>query len=176
VPQEYPLSIRFRAEELYVDEGLNFEKVSEATRTLVRDLCGDEKGVSVSQLKRWSEEDRSNEGKSWPEKRDERQAALRQIEREKLLLKRELLDDARRTRDPQKVYAFARLDKQTAAAVKRPQEAAAAVEIDRPALFLEDLNFITNVLKEVNPEGLKVFAESFDAIVGRFKAQYAQTA
>jgi len=110
VPQEYPLSIRFRAEELYVDEGLNFEKVSEATRTLVRDLCGDEKGVSVSQLKRWSEEDRSNEGKSWPEKRDERQAALRQIEREKLLLKRELLDDARRTRDPQKVYAFARLE------------------------------------------------------------------
>lgn len=176
MPQRYPDSIRVEAEILYVEKGLNFEQVSRATRPLIKELCDEDSCVSVSQLKRWSEEDRQGlEGKSWPEKREEKRAILRQIEREKLLLKRELLDDARRTRDPQKIYAFTRLDKETAAASKRPEEAAAP-DIDRPALFLEDMQFIANILKEVDPEGLKVFSRSFDLIVSRFKADHAQTA
>ncbi|RJR32450.1 MAG: hypothetical protein C4567_18695 [Deltaproteobacteria bacterium] len=175
MPQEYPLSIRFRAEELYVEAGLNFEEVSRATRPLVKELCGEDKGVSVSQLKRWSAEDKEKEGKSWPEKQDERQAALRQIEREKLLLMRDLLDAARSTLDPQKIYAFTRLDKKAATGSRRPEEAPAP-DIDRPALFLEDLEFIVRVLKEIDPEGLKVIHRNIDQIVARGKAEYAQTA
>lgn len=175
MPQEYPLSVRFRAEELYVEGGLNFDEVARATRAIVKEVCSEDKGVSVSQLKRWSEEDRQNEGKSWPEKRDERQGTLKQIERDKLLLMRDLLDVARTTLDPQKVYAFVRLDKKTAASARRPEETPAP-DIDRPALFLEDMQFIANILKEVDPEGLKVFARSFDLIVQRFKRDHAQTA
>ncbi|MCX5888075.1 MAG: hypothetical protein NTY36_01320 [Deltaproteobacteria bacterium] len=175
MPQEYPLSVRFRAEELYVEGGLNFEEVAKASRAIVKEVCGEDKGVSVSQLKRWSEEDKKNEGQSWPEKRDERQGTLKQIERDKLLLMRELLDVARSTLDPQKVYAFVRLDKKSAAGARRPEETPAP-EIDRPALFLEDMQFIAKVLREKDPEGLKVFARSFDLIVERFKRDHAQAA
>lgn len=175
MPQEYPLSVRFRAEELYVEGGLNFEEVAKATRAIVKEVCGEDQAVSISQLKRWSAEDKEKEGKSWPEKRDERQGTLKQIERDKLLLMRELLDVARTTLDPQKVYAFVRLDKKTAAGARRPEEAQAP-DIDRPALFLEDMQFIAGILKEVDPEGLKIFARNFEMIVSRFKRQHAQTA
>lgn len=175
MPEPYPLSIRIRAEELYVEEGLSFEEVSRAIRPLVQEWFGVDKGVSLSQLKRWSELDKKTEGKSWSEKRAERQAALRQIEREKLLLMRDLLDAARETLDPQKIYAFSRLEKKAAARLRRPEEPSAP-ELDRPALFLEDLNFIANILKETDPEGLKVFARNFDLIVARFKGSLRKNA
>ncbi len=43
------------------------------------------------------------------------------------------------------------------------------VEVDRPAVFLEDLQFVAETLREIDPEGLKVFARSFDTIVSKFK-------
>jgi len=46
--------------------------------------------------------------------------------------------------------------------------------VDRPALFLESLKFIVGVLKENDPEGLKTIDRNFDAIVNRFKGQYAK--
>jgi hypothetical protein len=180
MPPEYPLSIRFRAEELYVEEGLSFEGVSRAIRPLIQEWCGEDKGVSLRQLKNWSEEDKKTEGKSWPEKRHERQAALRQIAREKLLLMRDLLNAARESLDPRKIYAFSRLEKKAAGRPRRPEELPAPEldrpALDRPALFLEDLNFIANILKETDPEGLKVFARNFDLIVARFKGSLRKNA
>ncbi|MDF1592602.1 MAG: DUF1804 family protein [Desulfobacterales bacterium] len=48
--------------------------------------------------------------------------------------------------------------------------------IDRPKLFLEHLEFMAEVLKETDPEGLKVLAKNFDFIVVKFKGKYAQAA
>ncbi|MHB9074650.1 MAG: hypothetical protein ACYC6G_14125 [Desulfobaccales bacterium] len=167
----YPLEVRYKCEQLYIEEGFTFEEVSESSKR----FCGNPQGVSVSQLKRWSDEDKGIIGKSWKEQQDETQEALRFTRREKILLKRDLLIEARTTKNPQTIYAFARLDKEPAAGNK-PKEEVKAPDIDRPALFLEDLQFIATILKETDPEGLKVLAHNFDLIVDRFKAQYAQTA
>jgi len=45
--------------------------------------------------------------------------------------------------------------------------------VDRPALFLESLKFIAGILKETDPEGLKILAQNFDEIVDKFKVQHA---
>jgi len=49
------------------------------------------------------------------------------------------------------------------------------VEIDRPKLFLENLEWLALKLKDIDPEGLKVLARNFDALVIQFKAEHAQT-
>ncbi len=46
-------------------------------------------------------------------------------------------------------------------------------EIDRPKLFLENMEFVAEVLREVDPEGLKVIANNFDTIISRFKEEHA---
>jgi hypothetical protein len=46
-------------------------------------------------------------------------------------------------------------------------------KIDRPALFLESLEFIAGFLKEKDPEGLKVLANNFDDLISQFKTKNA---
>jgi len=50
------------------------------------------------------------------------------------------------------------------------------VQIDRPALFLEFLEFIAATLREIDPAGLKILArkDNFEKIIERFKEQHAQ--
>jgi len=50
------------------------------------------------------------------------------------------------------------------------------INIDRPALFLNDMEFVAKTLREIDPEGLKVFARNFDVLVAKFKEQNAQEA
>lgn len=47
------------------------------------------------------------------------------------------------------------------------------IDIDRPKIFLEDMEFIAETLREIDPAGLKVFAGNFDLIIKRFKEQHA---
>ena len=64
-------------------------------------------------------------------------------------------------------------------AVERAEIAAntpAEVEIDRPKLFLENLEWIARILKDTDPEGLKVLARNFDHLIIAFKAEYAKAA
>lgn len=56
---------------------------------------------------------------------------------------------------------------------KISDHAQGVVDIDRPKLFLEDMEFIAETLKEIDPEGLKVFARNFDELITRFKEQHA---
>ena len=46
-------------------------------------------------------------------------------------------------------------------------------DLDRPAIFLETLEWIALKLKETDPEGLKVLAKNFDTLVIQFKAEHA---
>jgi len=47
-------------------------------------------------------------------------------------------------------------------------------DIDRPKIFLENLEWIAQVLRDMDPEGLKILARNFDALIVKFKAEYAQ--
>lgn len=61
--------------------------------------------------------------------------------------------------------------------IERAEAAAAqgpAVEIDRPKIFLENVDWLAKQLKDVDPEGLKVLARNFDALVVAFKAEHAR--
>jgi len=154
--QEYSWEVRERAEELYIYEGVTLEQAAEAA------------GVAASTVKRWAVEG------DWTGRKKEHRAMLSDIKRKKCQLHRVFLEKALNSLDPQDVYAVARLEaalQRTGAKAEDKPEA----NIDRPALFLEDLKFIAGVLKEEDPEGLKVLARHFDLIVSRFKANHAQT-
>jgi hypothetical protein len=120
--------------------------------------------LSVTQLKNWS----GAEG--WREKREEYRVNKQSIRSTVTALRKKLALDALSTSDPQKVFAFIRLE---ALANRAEKKTGDAPKIDRPAIFLEDLEFIASVLKDRDPEGLKVLANSFDVLIEQIKAKYA---
>ncbi|MCL4500448.1 MAG: DUF1804 family protein [Deltaproteobacteria bacterium] len=99
-PTEYSFEVRERAKELYVVDGCTFDQVGAAT------------GVSLSQLKRWSSEEKEweenrwspeeraeneqkgVEGKDWPAARKEFRLALGSIRRDSTLLRAKLITQA----------------------------------------------------------------------------------
>ncbi len=154
--KEISWEIRVTAEELYITEGLTFEQVAKKT------------DVSVSQLKRWAKEG------DWKTKRKEHRLGLLEIKRNYDRLRQGIVEKALNSLDPQDVYAALRIEKLNRETSKSTDEI--KIEIDRPKIFLEDLEFIIEVLKEIDPEGLKVLAKSFDTIVARFKESHEKTA
>jgi len=79
----------------------------------------------------------------------------------------------RGTIDNQAVYAYSNLLKKI---VDMNSKDGGGETIDRPKIFLEDLDFIARQLKDIDPEGLKAFGRNIDAIVSRFKESHAQAA
>lgn len=51
-----------------------------------------------------------------------------------------------------------------------------ALDIDSPKIFLENLEWLAKSLRDLDPEGLKVLARNFDALIIQFKAEHAKTA
>lgn len=47
------------------------------------------------------------------------------------------------------------------------------IDIDRPAIFLEHVEWLVTKLKEIDPEGLKVLGRNFDTLITSFKADHA---
>lgn len=152
--KEIDWEVRERAEELYIVDGLTFEQTAQET------------GVSITQLKNWS----AAEG--WREKRQEYRGAKRDINSTVLKLCQKLSGEAMVNPDPQKIFAFIRLA--ALADKKERKQEAVAPKIDRPALFMEAVEFIAGVLKDSDPEGLKILARNFDGLINTFKAKYAQ--
>jgi predicted transcriptional regulator len=66
-------------------------------------------------------------------------------------------------------------DIERAEAAKQMAEVA-PVDLDKPALFLEFLEWLALNLKETDPEGLKILARNFDSLVIQFKTEHAQAA
>lgn len=151
--KEIDWETRERAEELYIVDGLTFEETALET------------GVSITQLKNWS----AAEG--WREKRQEYRSAKRDINSTVLKLTQKLSVEAMVNPDPQKIFAFIRLA--TLADKKEKKHEVTAPPIDRPALFMEAVEFIAGVLKDTDPEGLKVLARNFDGLITAFKAKHA---
>lgn len=151
--KEIDWETRERAEELYIVDGLTFEETALET------------SVSVTQLKNWS----AAEG--WREKRQEYRSAKRDINSTVLKLTQKLSAEAMVNPDPQKIFAFIRLA--TLADKKEKKHEVMAAPIDRPALFMEAVEFIAGVLKDTDPEGLKILARNFDGLITAFKARHA---
>ncbi|MBW1991805.1 MAG: hypothetical protein JRI59_06765, partial [Deltaproteobacteria bacterium] len=144
----------WRAEGLYIVEGLTYEEVAAAT------------GVSRTQIQRWAVK------YNWEERRRQLREELRQARTQMLsdtlALAQAVLKEARESpEDPQKIYAAARLLPLALGALPKPREDVPAY--DKAAVFLENLEFVARVLKETDPEGLKVLNRNFDHLVNRFK-------
>ncbi len=151
--KEIDWETRERAEELYIVDGLTFEQTALQT------------GGSVHQLMNWSASE------VWREKRQEYRTAKRDINSTVLKLTQKLSTEAMANPDPQKIFAFIRLA--TLADKKEKKQEVAAPKIDRPALFMEAVEFIAGVLKDTDPEGLKILARNFDGLITAFKARHA---
>lgn len=151
--KEIDWEIRERAEELYIVDGFTFEQTAKET------------GVSVNQLKNWA----AAEG--WREKREEYRKAKKDIRSTLLALRQKLATEAAKDADPQKIFAFIRLE--ALAEKKEKRQEGPALKVDRPALFMEAIEFIAAFLKDNDPAGLKILANNFDKLIEAFKAKHA---
>jgi hypothetical protein len=115
MPREYPLEIRYAAEERYVVDGWTYEE------------CAREYGVSLSQIKNWAKDD------AWRERRAEYRDTVRSIKAQSLELRRRFVEKALHSLDPQDVYAVARLEAAAAKAAAPEKPPAEPVDIDSPA-------------------------------------------
>jgi hypothetical protein len=149
----YDKETRERARGLYVVDGLTYAQTAEET------------GVNVTTLKNWGAEE------NWKSRRSKYTGKVRDIESDFMELLETLLKKAKDSKDPQDVYAAVRLAKITESKKVNESE---APNIDRPKYFLEDLQFVAETLKELDPKGLKVFARNYDEIVSRGKERFAQ--
>ena len=163
--ESYPMEEVDRAEHLYCVAGHTFDQVATIT------------GIAASTLKRWSDL------YGWQERKDKTRKTLRDIEMKKIELRAKIAEKCLEDLAPQNVYAFAAMEslaqkesRRSGAREASEQGTRGTSSVDRPALFIEDLKFVAEALKEANPEGLKVLAGSFDEIVSRFKAQHEKTA
>lgn len=148
--------IRQRARDLFIVEGLTINEVA--------GICG----ISDRTAANWSVEG------GWNAERARHREAIASIKNNSFKLKQELIAKALNTLsnmdsiDPQDMHGFRSI---LAATEIKEKEKGGVIDIDRPKLFLEDMEFVAEILKEIDPEGLKVFARNFDVIVDRFKAR-----
>ena len=140
------------AKELYIIDGLTLEQTAKRTE------------LPIQTVKAWS----ADEG--WFEHKRANRAALTAIRQNTLELQKKLTEKALETLDPQAVYALARIRAATKKEVTQDEK---APDIDRPRMFLEDMEFIAETLKELDPNGLKILSRNFETIVARFKAHLA---
>jgi hypothetical protein len=150
---------RERAEELFTVDGLTLEEISGRL------------GISDRTLANWSA------AGNWMECRKKHREDLASIKKNSFKLRKELARKAIETLEnmqsinPQDMHGFKSVLSMIEPKEKEKDQAVA--DIDRPKLFLEDMEFVAEVLKEIDPEGLKIFARNFDVIVNRFKERKA---
>lgn len=148
--------IRQTALDLYVMDGMTLEQISQNLE------------VPERTVQKWSTED------GYKTLRAEHKAANRNLRLNLLELRKQMMAKAARELNSQDVFAVIRLEK-LAQDREGKQGDDAAPDIDRPKIFLEDLEFVAEVLKEIDPEGLKALARNFEEIVGRFKGNHENT-
>jgi hypothetical protein len=144
-----------QAEELFTIEGLTLEEISGRL------------DISDRTLATWSSSG------NWMERRKKHREDLASIKRNSFRLRKELAQKALETLEsmeginPQDMHGF----KSVLSMIepKEKEKDGAVADVDRPKLFLEDLEFIVNVLKEIDQEGLKVILRNLEEITRRFK-------
>lgn len=148
------------AEELFVVEGLTLEAIA--------GRLGPE-GPSVTTLSGWKQDG------EWDRLATEWAESQAELKRDSLKLRQKLIKRALAIMDepkpgPQELYAASAIANRLGKGAGERQEDRPEPEFDRPAVFLENLQFMGACLKEIDPEGLKVLARNYDLIIARFKA------
>jgi len=151
-------------------DGMTLEQISAET------------GVSVPTLSTWKNEtkDPTTKVDEWDRARQQKQS---NIQRLKDLFERELEhveEQEPGSISPASMDALTKLGSlvrnwESMLRAEASAQNVAAPEIDRPALFLENMEWLAGQLKETDPEGLKVLARNFDELIIRFKAEHAKT-
>jgi len=149
--------LREHAEDLYVVEGMTFEEVAGAT------------GVHIRTIQGWSAED------EWRKRRQERVGRKRALKESLEKLAESMVAQAETTKHSQDVHAAIGLAKLTLLQEKKQAEVSPAVALDHPRVFLENLEFVAGFLKDRDPEGLKILARNFDALITAFKERNEKT-
>ncbi len=154
--REYNFADKDQAKKLYVEHGLALEEVAAET------------GIGVATIGRWSAK------YGWPKEKKSKEEDRANFERTMRDLRLTMMNQAAESKDPQDVFAVIKLERMALAWEKeqRKEDPAAAPEIDRPRIFLEDMEFVAETLREIDPEGLKVLGRNFETIVDRFKGTH----
>jgi transposase-like protein len=129
-------------------------------------------GVSQTTLGNWYKEaDKPGGTNEWEERRAKHRSYAERIDD---LFDRELSAAEDQTAGALSAPSLDALQKLSGMAVKfREIEArAGTVDFDRPKVFLDNVQFIATWLKENYPEGLRVLAENYDAMVFAFKVEH----
>jgi len=146
----YSPEIRQQAGDLYVCEGMTQEEVSRAA------------GVPMRTVSAWSKDD------DWVTRRKEREDRKRRFKESLESLAETMVEQAKDTKHSQDAIAAMGLAKLTLLKEKK-EDSSSKLQIDRPKIFLENLEFMVDVLREIDQEGLKILARNFDEILRRFK-------
>ena len=154
--KEYSFEVRDKAEELYVEHGLTYDELAEKL------------GVARNTLISWGAQGH------WKERRKDYLEAKRTLKQSLMSLRVAMMKKAAESKNTDDIYAMVKLERLVQAKEKKPEEK--APDIDRPRIFLEDMEFIAKTLQEVDPEGLKVFARNFALLVDRFKEAHEKAA
>ncbi|MDH3975517.1 MAG: DUF1804 family protein [Deltaproteobacteria bacterium] len=154
------------AKDLYA-EGLNLEEISGRL------------DISVTSLSKWKKESKSPDMDldDWDLARQTHRDfvdGLRKLFREQMEYVQKLPAKERTPSDfdaLSKAASIVRKYEEIRKAEKAENES--GIEIDRPALFLENLDWLARTLKDLDPEGLKVLARNFDCLIVQFKAEFS---
>jgi len=161
--------IREAAYDAYVTDGMPYDQVARVS------------GVSVSQLKRWGQEDK------WGDARKEYRQALQSIRRDTVKLRAGLLKKALGSQDAQDIYAFAALERIEASRktgtvapavpameklreIKTPEDAVDALE----EVVQLKLNRLLSQPETLQLSQVKDMKQCMD-MVGQMRAKYART-
>lgn len=148
--KEYDYGIRTLAEQLYVFHGRTYEEISRET------------GVSQNQLKRWGKH------VDWRAKREQYLKSKAQDLLRMMNIKESMFDKLESGIEPNVVHQVLSAIRQADSFIQARLNPGSG-DIDRPAIFLEDLRLIVQILKEVAPQAVSLVADNFDLIVERFK-------
>ena len=157
--KEYDFGIRVDAQDLFVVSRLTYKEISERLN------------VPEVTLKRWGKKE------DWKQLREDHLLKKRTLKQNLTRLREKLITNTldQDKPDTNDIYAALKIIRQEQA-FEETDEPVKVQEIDRPKVFLEDMEFIVRTLQEIDPEGLKILSRSFDRIIGRFKEEHAQTA
>lgn len=146
----YDYATRNLAEQLYVFRNRTYEEIAS------------ELGVSLVQLKRWGCTG------EWKDKREQYLNNKAQTLTRLIGIQEHILEKLEAEIEPNTVHQLIAALRQTDSFIEAKISPTTA-DIDRPALFLEDLRFIVFTLKELDPKGVETIARNYDALIEAFK-------
>lgn len=155
--KEYDYGIRTLAEQLYVFHGRTYEEIS-------REL-----GVSEAQLKRWGK------AAEWKQKRGHYLRSKAQDLTRIMGVKERILEQLEAEISPGTVHHLLAGFRQAHSFIESKLSPGSG-DIDRPAIFLEDLRFIVETLGRLEPKSVRLISDHYDELIAAFKERHAQTA